>query len=145
MEGRGNMICLLLITSNWDCCGFHGGADTWSGHWHWIGFRQPWTMPSMLEDSVGAASCVSPYLCTWELLLSIVWKVCIGELYLPWVWIQLCIQSGKWYSNQSSSDDADRTLFPALERWGVGIAPLEQELMLCPLWKKKVSIYRAPN
>ena len=51
------MICLLLIISNWDCCGFHGGADTWSGHWHWVGFRQAWTMPSMLEDSIRAACC----------------------------------------------------------------------------------------
>lgn len=123
MKGKHDMpVNSLLLTGIG--CGFFMEELTLSGHWHWIGFWQAWPMPSMLEGSIGAACYVYalPF-CTWELLLSIVWKVCIGEHSLPWVWIQLCIQSGKWYSNQSSSDDADRTLFPGLVRWGWASQP----------------------
>lgn len=126
-QGRGKVICLLHITSNWDWCGLHGGANT---HCGWMGFqRHVWWLACWKMASF------SRYLCILELLLSIVQKVCISKHCFPWLWIQFCIWSSKSYSSRRFPDDVDSALFPALEWWGLGTAPLEEELILCLLWE----------
>lgn len=45
------------ITSHWDGCRFYGGADTWSGHWGWVGLQQAGTRNSVSASGSQRQNC----------------------------------------------------------------------------------------